>query len=118
MHESFPGDFSDLGKHLRSCGHVAVRDSIGGPSFRPLAEIPPEILESEVERILKMLADQMIDVDLENCTIGEAYRFLTTDLMNADIESPRAPGWWTCYLYSDFHQRGEGEDEIARRCPD
>jgi len=83
---------------------------IGNPSFKPLAEIPPEHLEEEVDRILDLLAEFRIDVDLEECSPREAYRFLTTEIMDSEIEDPLAPGWWNCFMYALYHP-GPDEDE-------
>ncbi len=109
MEPPVPDDFFDIDQYLDNCGTTTVRESVGNPSFRPLAEIPLQELEGEVQRILDFLADHRIDVDLDECTPAEAYRFLTTELMSEEIEDPRAPGWWSCFAYGLFHP-GAKED--------
>jgi hypothetical protein len=103
-----PDDIFDIDAHLEKCGSTSIRASLGNPSFRPVAEIPPNALDAEVDRILEFLAESRIDVDLGECTAAEAYRFLTTELMQTDIEDPRLPGdWRTGYIYSEFHPEEE-----------
>ncbi len=105
------GDILDIHAYLESCGTTTVRKSIGDPPFLPLAEIPPTQLKAEVERILELLADQSIEVYLDGCSPAEAYRYLTTDVMSAEIEDPRAPGWGIVFVHPEPLSEGpEGED--------
>jgi len=108
-------DFFDIDRYLESCGTTTVRKSVGDPSYRPLADIPRDQLEGEVERILDLLEEHKIDVDLEECTPAEAYRYLTTEVMSAEIEDPRAPGWWICFIHSLRHPSPYEDDPPAER---
>ncbi len=92
-------DIVDIRRYLESCGSAKVRASIGNPAFRALAEIPPDLLDAEVERILELLAENNIQVYFGECSAAEAYRYLTTDLMSAEIEDPRAPGWEIVFVH-------------------
>jgi hypothetical protein len=96
-------DFFDIDRYLDSCGSTTIRKSIGGPTFLPLAAVPPAELAGEVERILDVLFENRIEVDLAGCDSAEAYRFLTTELMEESIEHPRAPGWTACFIYAFYH---------------
>jgi hypothetical protein len=111
MDEQLPDDFLDIDKYLADCGTTTVRASLGNPSFCLLAEVPAEALSREVAKILHFLSENRIDVYMEGITDAEAYRFLTTDLMAAEIEHPRLPGEWrTGYIYSEFRSDEEEEE--------
>jgi hypothetical protein len=103
-------EFFDIEKYLESCGSTTIRKSIGGPDFLPLAKVPPGELHREVDRILELLFENSIEVDLRGCEPAEAYRFLTTELMEESIEHPRAPGWTACFIYAFYHPDSQGKD--------
>jgi hypothetical protein len=103
-----PNDFMNIEDYLDAVGTTTVRKLLGNPTFRPVAEIPAFELEKEVERIEEMLFEFRIEVDCRKCTPAEAYRFLTTDIMESEIEDPPAPGWGTVFVYGMMHP---GEEE-------
>jgi hypothetical protein len=103
-----PYDFMNIEDHLDAVGTTTVRKLLGHPSFRPVAEIPAGDLNGEVERIMEIPLEFRIEVDCRECTPAGAYRFLTTDVMESEIEDPPAPGWGTVFVYGMMHP---GEEE-------
>ena len=97
------GEVVDIREYLETCGTTTVRRSVGNPSVRPLAEIPPLEIDAEVRRLLELLEQHDISVDLQDCSPAEAYRYLTTEVMSAEIEDPRAPGWGIVFVHNWSH---------------
>lgn len=95
----------DIDAYLDNAPTTTVGKLLGSPSFRDVSEIPDAELEAEVDRILDLLLDHEIEVDLEECSTAEAYRFLTVEIMAEEIEDPPAPGWGTVFLYGLMHPR-------------
>lgn len=109
-----PNDICDIDKYLDAVGTTKLRVSLGNPTFRPLAEIPADKLGEEVERILDFLAENAIEVDLQGASPAEAYRYLTTEMMDQEIEDPRAPGWTSVFAYWMLHPTLEDDDEAEK----
>jgi|WetSurMetagenome_2_1015567.scaffolds.fasta_scaffold44062_2 hypothetical protein len=109
-----PNDFMNIEDYLDAVGTTTVRQLLGNPSFRSVSEIPEHELEGEVERILDMLLEYRIEVDCRECSLAETYRFLTTDIMEEEIEDPPAPGWSSVFVYGMIHPGEEArrEDEF------
>ena len=95
----------DIDAYLDSAPTTTVGKLLGNPSFRDVSEVPGTELEAEVDRILDLLLDHQIEVDLENCPPAEAYRFLTVEIMAEEIEDPPAPGWGTVFMYGLMHPK-------------
>ena len=104
-----PEDFIDIDKYLDEVGTTTVRKFLGNPTYLPLADIPENELEAEIERLFDFLADHQIEVDIEECSPAEAYLFLTSELLDQEIEDPPAPGWQVVFVYAWIHQK-PGED--------
>jgi hypothetical protein len=109
-----PNDFMNIEDYEDAVGTTTVRKLLGNRMFRPIAEIPANELEGEVDRIMDMLFEHRIEVDCRECSPAEAYRFLTTDIMEEEIEDPPAPGWSSVFVYGMIHPGEEArrEDEF------
>ncbi len=95
----------DIDAYLDNAPTTTVAKLLGSPSFRDVSEVPETELDMEVDRILDLLLDHEIEVDLGECSPAEAYRFLTVEIMAEEIEDPPAPGWGTVFLYGLMHPR-------------
>ncbi len=116
METTSPNDFIDIDQWLDTHPTTTVRKLIGNPSFKPLPEISPEALENEIDKILDLLAEFRINVDMEECSSEQAYTFLTSEIMDSEIEDPPAPGWWNCFMYALFHpDAGDASGDADRR---
>jgi hypothetical protein len=107
-----PNNFMNIEDYMDAVGTTTVRKLLGNPTFRPIAEIPARELEGETLRILEMLHEYNIEVHLLDCSLAEVYRYLTTDIMEEEIEDPPAPGWSNVFIYGMMHPDEEerGDD--------
>jgi hypothetical protein len=89
------------------CRHApvtTVRRFIGSPPVRPLEEVPPRELASELERLFELLRSNNIVVHFENpVSDSEAYRFIAEELLDKEIEDIRMDGLSLNFLYEEFH---------------
>jgi hypothetical protein len=83
---------------------IIVRDFVGNPIFKPLGEIPPDQLEIELNSVLEFLSLHEISADsVAEVSDQEFYRFITTELMNQEIDDIHIDGMMHCFTYEDFH---------------
>ena len=95
-------------RNFEAAPQLSVRTLLGFPSFKPLEEIPTELLESELDRILEMLFRHGIVVDcVAEVTAEDFYRFITTELMNEEVDDIHIEGMKQCFIYEDFHPNDE-----------
>jgi hypothetical protein len=87
---------------------ISIRERLGSPSFRSLDEIPPEELEAEIDRVLDLLSGIDVAVDsLAEVSDEDFYRFLTTELINEEIDDIKIEGMRHCFIYDEFHPNDE-----------
>lgn len=87
---------------------VTVLEFVGNPIFKPVSEVPPHHLSSEVDNILEFLSLNCIVVDfLCDVADAEAYRFITTELMDEKIDDIRIEGMNHHFIYEEFHPNDE-----------
>jgi len=90
---------------LQDAEEVTVREYIGNPTFKLLASIPRSELEAEINVILAFLYRYQIRVDfLAEVSDEDAYRFLTSELMDQEVEDVHIDGLYTCFVYEQFHR--------------
>ena len=95
-------------RQYQKASRVKVRESIGDLDVKPLAQIPPEQLESEVNKLLDALEPHSIAVHFDReITVEETYRFLSEDLMNEEIDEIRIEGMTHNFIYSEFYPEKE-----------
>lgn len=84
---------------------VPMRELIGNPPITPLAEIADEDVEDMLDALLDLLASHEIAVDFifEGTDEKEAYRFISEELLDEDMDEIRIPGMFTCFIYEEFH---------------
>lgn len=87
-----------------NCRRVKVREFLKFPELRPIGDIEPEQLHSELERAVDLLADHNIVVDcLGEVSDQDLYQFLTTELMEEEIDDLKLDGYISHYIYEEFH---------------
>lgn len=93
---------------------IAIRDYIGNPPIKPLAEIPDEELENELDDLLIMLSKHGIHVGfLSDVEIEEMYRFITEELLDGEMDNIRVEGMIHGFIYEDFHPSDEYDSQLA-----
>jgi hypothetical protein len=94
---------------------TTVHEFIGKPDFLKVETIPGEKIHAELKRVLKILAENNIVIDTI-CEVEERelYRFITEELMLAEIEDIRISGMQHHFIYEEFHPNHE--HDIRERC--
>ncbi len=89
---------------------VSLREYLGNPDFRPAAELSPEELEQEWERLNDLYDAKGITVAfLADYPPAVCYDFMADELLNHEV-SP-FPGW--NFIYEEFHPNHD-YDQRAR----
>jgi hypothetical protein len=80
---------------------ITVRERIGNPPIKPLSELPLYALEEAVNTLLELLAAYGIAIDfLGDVDELEAYRYLTEELLDEEMDDIRIEGMVTHFTYS------------------
>ena len=91
-------------RQFENATQIPLRELVGSPSTRPLADIPPSELEAELNQLLDLLAEHGVCVDfLHEVETNEAYRFITEELFGEEIDNLRIPGMQQHFIYEEFH---------------
>lgn len=95
-------------RQFENAKQVTVRERLGFPSFKLLGEIAPGRLNAELEDVLEFLLWRGISVDcLADVSDEELYRFITTELVNEEMDDIQIEGMRTCFIYEEFHPNDE-----------
>lgn len=91
-------------RQFKDARQVTVREFLGGPIFKPFEEIQPKHVESELDTALEFLSLNSIEVDcLAEVTSEDLYRFVTTELMDHEMDDIRVGGFTCHFTYEEFH---------------
>jgi len=84
---------------------IPVREIIGDPPITPLAEIDVEDVEAALDAVLDLLASHGIAVDFlyDDTDEIEAYRFITEELLDEEMDDICIPGMVHHFIYEEFH---------------
>ncbi len=91
-------------RQYENATQIPLRQFVGFPSIRPLADIPTSEVEAELDRLLDLLAEHSVYVDfLNDVEVEEAYRFISEELLDEEIDDMRIPGMNLNFIYEEFH---------------
>lgn len=92
-------------RQFENSERVQIRELIGNPPITPLAEIADEDIEDMLELLLELLASHYISVDFlfEGTDEKEAYRFISEELLDEEMDDIRIPGMFSCFIYEEFY---------------
>jgi hypothetical protein len=80
---------------------ITVRERIGNPPIRPLSDLPLYAVGEATTALLELLAVHGIVVDfLGEVDELEAYRYLTEELLDEEMDDIRIEGMMTHFTYS------------------
>lgn len=103
-------NIDEFERQFENAAQVPLREFIGSPSVRPLADIPPSEVAAELDALLEVLGENEVVVDFPDAVDEvEAYRFITEELLDEKIDDIRVPGMVLHFMYSEFHP-GEDDD--------
>ena len=101
-------------RQFEHAGRVTLQKFLGNPTFIPLAEIPPDRLESELGNVMEFLSLHDIGVDcLAEVSNEELYRFITSELIHQEIDDIRIEGMRHCFIYEEFHPNDEHDAKMS-----
>jgi hypothetical protein len=88
-------------KQFEQAGRITVRERIGNPPIRPLKDLPLYAVGEAVTALLELLAAHGIAVDfLGEVDELEAYRYLTEELLDEEMDDIRIEGMITHFTHS------------------
>ncbi len=83
-----------------------VYEFLGKPEYKPVAEFTDEkMAEEEHEKVLDLLNEKGVFIDYcyDEPPVEERYRFLVTDIFNAEIEVFDIPGMAMHFIYEEYY---------------
>lgn len=91
-------DVLEFERQFENAETITVRERIGNPTIRPIDELPQSEMEETVDGLLELLYENAISVDF----LGEwddlsAYRYLTEELLDSEIDDVQIEGMYTCF---------------------
>jgi hypothetical protein len=94
---------------------ILVYDLVGRPEHRPVADIPDEEISAELDKLMDILHENSIAVDVI-CEVEEreVYRFITEELFELETDDIRIPGMTHAFIYEEFHPNHE--HDVKNRC--
>jgi hypothetical protein len=101
---------SEFERQFENAQQISVRERIGNPDVKPLAQIHDSDLTEELDRILELLSEHNIAIDfLHEQSDREMYRFITEELLDETTDDIRIPGMTSHFIYEEFHPNDEDD---------
>lgn len=101
---------TEFERQFENAKQISVRERIGHPDVKPLAQIPESDLAIELDRILDLLGEHNIAIDfLHEQSDREMYRFITEELLDEMTDDIRIPGMVSHFIYEEFHPNDEDD---------
>lgn len=95
---------TEFERQWESAKQLPLRDFVGNPSPPPLAALSPTEVSRELTKILDTFAEHNVNVDfLTDVTEAEAYRFITEELLDEEVDDIRIPGMNLNFIYEEFY---------------
>jgi hypothetical protein len=96
---------TEFERQFENAKRTSIRKRLGSPTFKPLDEIPPA---AEIDLVLDLLSSINVAVDcLAEVRDEDFYRFLTTELIDEEIDDISIEGMRHCFIYEEFHPNDE-----------
>lgn len=97
-------------RQFENAKSITVRERIGNPPVKPLAEIADPELAGELDRLLELLFENDIAIDfLHEQNEREMYRFITEEMLDEEIDDIQIPGMVSHFIYEEFHPNDEDD---------
>ena len=104
---------AEFERQFENARRITIRERIGNPVVKSLTEIPESELETELDNLLELLAENNIAIDfLHEIEDREAYLFLTEELLDETTDDIYIPGMISHFIYEEFHPNDE--DDITQ----
>lgn len=101
---------TEFERQFENAKQISVRERIGNPQVKPLAQIADADLAAELDHILELLGEHNIAIDfLHEQGDREMYRFITEELLDEMTDDIRIPGMISHFIYEEFHPNDEDD---------
>jgi hypothetical protein len=88
-------------RQFEQAARITVRERIGDPAIQPLRDLPSPAVGEAVMALLELLQTHGIAVDfLGDVDEPEAYRYLTEELLDQELDDIRIEGLTTHFTYT------------------
>jgi hypothetical protein len=88
-------------RQFEQARRITIRERIGDPTIQPLDDLPPHGVDEAATALLDLLAAHDIAVDfLGDVDAAEAYRYITEELLDHEMDDIRVEGMVTHFTYS------------------
>jgi hypothetical protein len=105
---------TEFERQFEHAKQIPVRERIGSPAVKPIAQIPDVDLAAELDHILDLLGEHNIVIDfLHEQSEREMYRFITEELLDEMTDDIRIPGMISHFIYEEFHPNDEDDITAA-----
>ncbi len=105
---------TEFERQFENAKQITVRERIGNPSIRPLADIPESELEAELDNLFELLYQNNIAIDfIHEQDDREAYRFITEELLDETTDDIHISGMVSHFIYEEFHPNDRDDVEQA-----
>jgi hypothetical protein len=93
----------EVERQFEQAKSITVRERIGNPPIRPLGDLPLYAVDEAITAMLELLAAHGIAVDfLGDVDELEAYRFLTEELLDEEMDDIHVEGMVMHFTYSSL----------------
>lgn len=104
-------------RQFENAKRTKIQEFLGFPTFKPIDDIPRERLEAELNSVEEFLSLHDISVDcLADVSDEDFYRFLTTELIDEEIDDISIEGMQHCFIYEEFHPNDEHDTKTGGIC--
>ena len=116
MENLFLKNIIDFEEQLENSERITVFERIGKPRH---FKSPTEINDPELENLWIELSELMsnngitLDCCSPNISKRELYRFVVEELFQHEIDKIALPGWYTTFIYDEFHPDPVYENSTA-----
>lgn len=93
---------------LERCERVPLRQFLGFPTLKPIADLTADEVTTELERILDLMAAHKIYLDtLADVSDAELYRFISEEFLDEKVDNiPNSP-MDSHFTYEEYHPNDE-----------
>jgi len=100
-------------RQWESAGMTTVRDFLDNPDVKLPADLSPDELEAELERLLDLMYERGVRLDfMYDVPTEEAYRFIVEEFFDHEIENIDIDGMMHGFIYEEFHPNLRRDAEV------
>ncbi|MBK9050027.1 MAG: hypothetical protein IPL78_03620 [Chloroflexi bacterium] len=104
---------AEFERQFEDAEQITIREFIGNPVIKPLADIAEDDLEAELEQLFELLIENGIHLDfLTDVDETEMYRFIAEEFLDEEMDNIRIEGMMHGFIYEDFHPSDEYDSKF------